>query len=252
MLIKKTKCNDAKSPIRISTANDCVNYLESKFDTETYSNPTYHLSEVMKTSLQEEREKRRYLTYKRVKGSDDFHVIVFRPHQNSFHASPKLCLCNFCMSYTFESCCNFKEYFPVVHNSSKKLVRSSSIINTINNCASMVTANTVYAIYADSTIVDYFLLICERELEVYSVDGKPDYDDAGNELEDKSSYVYGKFLELSNFNTKHHEYRITKKLLQHTLRKYSIPKCRRCYQMEKTFELQTISSYSYKLTVHDT
>ena len=77
----------------------------------------------------------------------------------------------------------------------------------------MVTANTVYAIYAISTIVDYFLLICERELEVYSVDGKPDYDDAGNELEDKSSYVYGKFLELSNFNTKHHEYRITKKVI---------------------------------------
>ena len=66
----------------LRSANDVVNFLTTKYDSEKYSNPIYHAKEISGDELEIEREKRRYMRFDTVHGSDSFHVMIFRPKQD--------------------------------------------------------------------------------------------------------------------------------------------------------------------------
>ena len=74
--------------VHISSDQEAVEYLTSHYEIQT--NPTYHVSRIVSRidpdELQAEREKRLYVDYQTVRGSDSFHVVVFKPESSSFLA----------------------------------------------------------------------------------------------------------------------------------------------------------------------
>ncbi len=58
--------------------------------------PAYHIKEVKVQEIEELRCKRRKKVSMTVDGSSMFHVLVFKPKESFFLASPRLCICDEC------------------------------------------------------------------------------------------------------------------------------------------------------------
>ena len=90
-----------------NNASDIVQHLINQFGTR--DNPEYHITEGTVGELEEERESRRRKVYKTIKGSALWHVMIFKPGQAYFVASPRLCICDECAS-NYGSCALFTRY----------------------------------------------------------------------------------------------------------------------------------------------
>jgi hypothetical protein len=209
-----------KNPIRegiargiaIHGGSDAVSYLQSKLQDKC--NPEYHVKLIEPDELESEREKRLYSDYKTVSGSDKFHVVVFRPGKTHFYASPKLCVCDKCMSSNFENCSNFVRYEPQVGKMSEKATRSKNMAiddsDLATGLAHVITKGTIFAVRAENAISNYFLLMCEDEEKEHS-ELEPFVDEGGHAICLGQRYLVGKYLDPSNSTDKHHEFRVLRK-----------------------------------------
>ena len=208
-----------KNPIRsaiaqgssITCAADCVTYLRSKKEGKT--NPEYHIELIKSEDLENEREKRLYKNYTTINGSNSFRVILFRPGSDVFHASTKLCVCSFCQDHEFENCEKFISYQLQVGMLNEKATRSKDMTQEemSYNLSSMVTKDSVFAVRAENSNTNYFLLMCETEEEEHLDPENPYVDEAGHAIKYGTKYIIGRYLDICNSNDRCHEFRILKK-----------------------------------------
>ena len=196
--------------IEIKNADEVVSYLTSKFD--SYSSPSYYFNKILPNDLMEEREHRRFKKFKTIAGSDSYHVLVFSPGEEKFLASCQLCDCDHCIDMEFNLCSNFKVIEPLVQEMIIRTTRSEVITHDEDNTsvASMITKGSIFAIRASNPLTNYFLLLCESELEEHYLE-KPFVDDVGHVIYAGNTYILGKYLNVTNFNNKYQEFEITKK-----------------------------------------
>ena len=76
-------------------AAQIVTYLIKQFG--THESPEYHIKEITVDELKKERAVRRKKVFKTIIGSASWHVMVFKPGQSHFLASPRLCICEQCI-----------------------------------------------------------------------------------------------------------------------------------------------------------
>ena len=76
--------------------------------------------------------------------------------------------------------------------------------------SSMVTKESVFAIRADNPTTNYFLLHCVSE-EAEHLDPEPIIDTVGNVIHFGMKYITGRYLEISNFTNKYHEFEVRRK-----------------------------------------
>ena len=184
----------------------------SHFDGKT--DPSYYVARLDPDDLQNEKEKRLYIDYKTVHGSDPFHVMVFLPELNYFLASNKICVCNDCLDMNFENCPSFQWYELQVGKLNEKATQSKSIIpldKLDSNLYSMAIKGSIFAVRADNVFINYFLLLCEVEVVEHLDNEKPHTDDAGQIMYYGTKYITGKYLEVSNFTNRYHEFKIQRK-----------------------------------------
>ena len=184
----------------------------SHFDGKT--DPSYYVARLDPDDLQNEKEKRLYIDYKTVHGSDPFHVMVFLPELNYFLASNKICVCNDCLDMNFENYPSFQWYELQVGKLNEKATQSKSIIpldKLDSNLYSMAIKGSIFAVRADNVFINYFLLLCEVEVVEHLDNEKPHTDDAGQIMHYGTKYITGKYLEVSNFTNRYHEFKIQRK-----------------------------------------
>ena len=63
----------------------------------THESPEYHIKEITVDELKKERAARRKKVFKTIDGSASWHVMVFKPGQSHFLASPRPCICEKCI-----------------------------------------------------------------------------------------------------------------------------------------------------------
>ena len=204
-----------KNPVRQAIANkvhiasdiEAADYLNAHYADKTC--PFYDVSTLDTDGLQGERMKRLYIQYNTVKGTDSFHVLVFKPGSNTFLAANQICVCANCLDMAFEDCDSFQQYEPLVGQMSEKMTRSKTNVaddEPVTTISGMVTKNSIFAIRAENTVTNYFLLICEEEENEHDDPEKPFVDDCGNVIHYGTKYLRGKYLECRNFNNKYHEF----------------------------------------------
>ena len=74
----------------------------------------------------------------------------------------------------------------------------------------MITKGSIFAIRANNPLTNYFILLCESELEEHYLE-KPFVDDVGHIIYAGNTYILGKYLNVTNFNNKYQEFEVTKK-----------------------------------------
>ena len=194
----------------LRSASDVCRHLINKYDQDKYQNPTYCPRVISESDLEIEREKRRFMRFDTVAGSDSFHVVIFRPNQDFFLASKRLCVCDSCMAMEFESCANFQMYVPSVGKLSKKQLRSAPSTQQIASEKVTIIANSVVAVLADSLSDNYFLIMCDEDERVHNDPITPLKDNMGHEIYDGQSYVKGRYLEYKTMNNKCHIYTVSR------------------------------------------
>lgn len=195
----------------LRSANDVCLHLANKYELDKYQNPMYCPRVISKKELEVEPEKRRYMQFDTVEGSDSFHVLVFRPNYDFFLASKRLCVCNDCMSMNFENCANFKKYIPSVGKLLKKQLRSASVQETSRNDGKVtIVANTVVAILADSQSENFFLIMCDEDEKIHNDPQNPLIDNSNHKIYDGHCYIKGRYLEYKSMNNKCYTYTISR------------------------------------------
>ena len=194
----------------LRSASHICEFLTNKYDSQKYCNPIYHLKEISGDDLETERDKRRYMRFDTVAGSDSFHVIIFRPNQDFFHASRHLCVCEKCLAMEFEKCSNFQKYIPSVGKLSKKQLRSTPAPPKIAEQAVSIVTNTVIAVRADNDLHNFFLVMCDEDQKVHDDPTTPLEDKFGHKILDGIAYVQGRYLDYSTMNNKCHIYTVSK------------------------------------------
>ena len=185
-------------------------FLNDKFS-EKHS-PAYHVREIAESNLQLEREKRLYVQYSTVAGSDSFRMIIFRPGQEFFFTSCQLCICDDCLNLEFEKCPKFKQYIPSVSKLSKKHLRSATTTPIeIADKSVDIAPNTVFAVSADSDVSNFFLVMCDKGEKVHEDPTTPLEDSMGHKIFDGVRYVTGRYLECYTFNNRSHVCKVSKK-----------------------------------------
>ena len=76
-------------------AAQIVTYLIKQFS--THESPEYHIKKITVDEFKKEREARRKKVFKTIDGSASWYVMVFKPGQSHFLASPRLCICEQCI-----------------------------------------------------------------------------------------------------------------------------------------------------------
>ena len=84
-----------------------VSFLKNKFGEN--DTPQYHIVEIHETSLKDERDGDHRKAFKTIGGSSEFQIMVFIPNSTRFKASPRICLCDLCMT-EYGSCPLFAHY----------------------------------------------------------------------------------------------------------------------------------------------
>ena len=197
--------------VHIVTSDEAANYLSNHYENKT--NPEYYPSVINPDTLQEERTKRLYKDYKTVSGSDSFHVMIFSPDSKTFLASKQLCVCSNCLDMRFEDCKSFRKYEPVVGQLNEKATRSKSMVTetSTEGVSSMVTENSIFAVRAENVRTNYFLLQCVAEEKMHMDAETPIVDKAGNVIYYGTNYITAKYLDISDFNMKYHEFKLQQK-----------------------------------------
>ena len=206
-----------KNPIRkhitkgniIHSAGGVAAYLTAKYIEK--QQPQYHIKELLSGEMDPEREKRLYIHYDTVNGSDSFRMMLFRPNKEFFYASLILCVCDDCLNYECEKCPNLKQYYPSVTQLSKKHLRSAPPTIEIVDESVQIIPNTVFAICADSEISNYFLVMCDEAEKVHGDPTSPLVDSMGHKIYDGMKYITGRYLELKSFNNRCHIFTVSKK-----------------------------------------
>ena len=114
---------------------------------------------------------------------------------------------------TFENCDSFATYEPIVGQMSEKGTRSNSMVNDkpVDNISSMVTKGSIFAVRAENARTNYFLLQCVKEEKMHVDTPTPIADKAGNIIHYGTNYITAKYLEVSNFTDKYHEFKLQNK-----------------------------------------
>ena len=151
------------------------------------------------------------MAYKTVSGSDSFHLMIFKPHSKTFLASKQLCVCSSCLDMRFEECESFQEYEPVVGQLSEKATKSKIDMTRdvpVESVSSMVTEVSIFAVRAENMRTNYFLLKCISEDKMHMDAEAPISDKTGNVIHYGTNYITAKYLEISDFNNKYHEFKV--------------------------------------------
>lgn len=193
----------------LRSAKEVCSFLSDKYDPEKYANPLYHTKEITKHDLDIEREKRRYMKFDMVSGSDSFHVLIFKPNQDFFYASPRVCVCEDCLAMDFDKCSNFQKYIPSVGQLSKKHMRSAEVKPEIVEESITIVANSVVAVRADNGINNFFLVLCDQNQKTHDDPDVPLEDKFGHKIFDGTAYIKGHYLVCSPMN-KCHVYTVSK------------------------------------------
>ena len=128
----------------------------TEFLTEKYDvTPIYHVTAINEDKLNAEREKRVYVRYDRVTGSD--------------------------FKLEFEKCSYFQMYVLSVGKLSKKHLQPAV---KIAECEISIVENTVFTIRADNDISNFFLLMCDVSEKKHDDPSKPLEDDFGHKIYD--------------------------------------------------------------------
>ena len=99
-----------------------VNFLKEKFKNK--NDLTYYFKTIDNILLDQERSSARLRKFKRVKGSSEFHVIVFSPGDTTIKAAKRICVCEKCKD-SFGTCENFLDFTLLVTELNKVHLRSS-------------------------------------------------------------------------------------------------------------------------------
>ena len=96
-------------------------YLPDKF-----AGKAYKFVEIDSQALAESRAEETLPCDETVVESEDFQVVLFTPGSETFKASPRLCLSDFCV-LNYGSCKLFKEYDVIVKQLKSTLLRSQML-----------------------------------------------------------------------------------------------------------------------------
>ena len=190
---------------KVHNTDDCLAVLDEKFSDST--SPSYCFEKVESEDLVNQRNKLLKYDFKTVVGSSDFHVLVFTPFSKFFLASTVLCVCDECLDRNYSSCPNFKEYFPVVTIYNKPVTRGEKVeveeveSSTSSVIGSMVTKDSIFAVKAESSTHDFFLLLCTTEQQEH-LDKEPLTDTSGHAINLGDIYITGSYLEISEHGKK--------------------------------------------------
>ena len=81
----------------------------------------------------------------------------------------------------------------------------------VDTVSSMVTKGSLFTVRADNARTNYFLLQCTSEEKEHLDPENPIVDKVGNVIHYGTKYITGKYLEISNFTNKYHEFSIQRK-----------------------------------------
>jgi len=188
---------------KVSTAADCVSFLNQIFADKVC--PNFVVKEIEKDKLEELRSEARLKNYPTINGSDQWHIIVFRPNTTTFRAAPQLCICYLCRQ-SYGSCSLFKSYELRTGDLKKNHMRSeveatSSTVEEDVIDDGLILPGSYCAIAADrsSNETIWFVKINKYLSAMYDV-----VDDYGVKIAGGQSYIEGHFLErLSSFKNGH-------------------------------------------------
>ena len=94
-------------------AGEMVDFLQNKFIDKV--SPIYIVSEIEEEELAAARKESTRHTSGTIDGTSTFQVVIFTSHSSTIKASPRICMCQACVS-DFGSCSLFEEYeIPVTH-----------------------------------------------------------------------------------------------------------------------------------------
>ena len=114
----------------------------------------------------------------------------------------------------FEECESFKRYEPLVGRLNEKATRSKSDMAqdmAVVTVGSMVTKDSIFAVRADNVRTNYFLLLCVLEEKEHLDAENAHTDQVGNAIYYGTKYVTRKYLEISNFTNRYHEFNVQRK-----------------------------------------
>ena len=106
----------------LTEAADMVEFLQEKFHDK--SNPLYVIKNIDPSRLELARVEDMSKVFPTIDGSQIFQVVVFKPNQMTFKASPFLCLCKICQN-KYGECSNFQEYQLVSNTLNTVSLRSN-------------------------------------------------------------------------------------------------------------------------------
>eukprot|EP00794_Sanderia_malayensis_P019611 gene19611-21542_t len=172
--------------------------------------PAYHIKEVEVEELEELRCKRRKKVFKTVDGSSTFHVLVFKPKESFFLASPRLCICDEC-KHDYGSCSLFSQHELNVQELRDIPLRSddpppAEIVGE-EAVDDFILPDSFAAIAADDpTETLWFIQVIDVNLS----STKNEVDGYKNVIPPGTMYVSGYFLERDTVGKKSVSYKIDK------------------------------------------
>jgi len=195
---------------KIHNAIDCCKFLQGKFGNK--SDPSFHILELTHQSLDEAREEARWKDFPTIKGSDEWHVIVFKPNATKFKAASYLCVCETCLD-DYGSCELFSMYQLKTKQLNKPHLRSSiqSTTPAVDSSSSIdfVVPETYCALAAEQNSAD--LLWFVKIEQVREPQTSLCTDDYGHSIAPGYGFVEGHFLEKSESTSKGHIFKQQKK-----------------------------------------
>ena len=211
--IKNAIRNRIRAGDYILDTDDCLAALNEKFC--DYTNPSYSFRKIEAEKLIEKRNEVLKLDFKRVDGTMDFHVLVFKPFQKFFHASNVICVCENCIDRNYAACSNFKEYYPEVTVLSKPLTRYAKVTieeeeeSTVSVMGGMVTEGSIFAVKADNATHDFFLFLCTKTQTAHG-EKSPLKDTFGHIIHLGELFITGVYLEIADYGKKCINYNVTR------------------------------------------
>lgn len=195
---------------KISTASDCISFLQKKFSEKQC--PNFVIKEIKVEKLEEMRAEARLKSYPTISGSDQWHVIVFHPHSTTLKASPQLCICDLCKE-CYGSCSLFKSYelrtcdLKGNHTRSGVESTSSNVEEEVIDDG-LILPGSFCAIAADHSSLETIWFVKINDYITADVDVTDDY---GVQIAAGQSYIEGHFLEKVSSSNKGHIYKLQEK-----------------------------------------
>ena len=204
-----------------SDANDCIEFLNGKF--EACDSPSYSIMLKDAEKLNEERAEDRYKRSPTVKRPSSFQVkMIFHPDSSVIKVVPYLCGCHLCLSSRYGSCELFCQYTlktgllnkVSLRHKYQEYSKDDEIQDTLE-IGDLVSNDQIVAIAAENSSNNtvWFVYLTRVNCVDLSSNNMEDYDHSVSKLQ---PYLLCNYLEKLNVNKKGVVYQRSKKRFSFT------------------------------------